>query len=100
MQVAQVGVEAAPLVGAVRLAGLDPAPQVAAPVQVHRIEVPPGDTFVGGSETTTNAISAGVMLYVATTDLIPEINGERHVAIPLTVAAGIGIFVLTRSLLP
>jgi zinc transporter ZupT len=38
------------------------------------------------------ALSAGVMCYVAATDLIPEINGEHKVSIPLTVAAGIVIF--------
>ncbi len=45
-------------------------------------------------------VSAGVMLYVAATDLIPEINGERHYSIPLAVAAGIVVFILTRALLP
>lgn len=54
----------------------------------------------GGIAPLVLAVSAGVMIYVAATDLIPEIKGEHEVSVPLTVAAGIVIFALTRAVLP
>ncbi len=44
--------------------------------------------------------SAGVLIYVAATDLIPEINVNRQVMIPLTVLLGVLLFYFTRSLVP
>jgi ZIP family zinc transporter/zinc and cadmium transporter len=45
------------------------------------------------------AISAGVLLYVAATDLIPEVNRERGVWLALMVFVGILLFYLTELLL-
>ncbi len=54
----------------------------------------------GGIAPIVLAVSAGVMTYVAATDLLPEIKGEHDISIPLTVAAGIAILVLSRAVLP
>jgi ZIP family zinc transporter/zinc and cadmium transporter len=45
------------------------------------------------------ALSAGVTLYVAATDLLPEVNKEEGTAIALTVFAGVALFWLTEHLL-
>ncbi|HYB74146.1 MAG TPA: ZIP family metal transporter [Candidatus Sulfotelmatobacter sp.] len=45
------------------------------------------------------AISAGVLLYVAATDLIPEVNRERGIWLGLMVFVGILCFYLTETLL-
>ena len=42
------------------------------------------------------ALSAGVTLYVAASDLIPEVNKTRGVRVALTVAAGVGLVILLR----
>lgn len=42
------------------------------------------------------AVSAGVTLYVAASDLIPEVNKMPGLKIALTVASGIGLVVLLR----
>ncbi len=44
------------------------------------------------------ALSAGVTLYVAASDLIPEVNKMRGLKIALTVAAGVALVVLLRLL--
>jgi len=44
------------------------------------------------------ALSAGVTLYVAASDLIPEVNKKPSRRIALTVAAGVGLVVLLRLL--
>jgi zinc and cadmium transporter len=44
------------------------------------------------------AISAGVTLYVAASDLIPEVNKKPGPRVALTVAAGVGLVVLLRLL--
>ena len=44
------------------------------------------------------AISAGVTLYVAASDLIPEVNKRPGPKIALTVAAGVGAVILLRYL--
>ena len=45
------------------------------------------------------AISAGVTLYVAASDLIPEVNKRRGVKVAFTVAAGVLMVILLRWLL-
>lgn len=55
---------------------------------------------VSGIAPAVLSVSAGVMVYVATTDLIPEIKGEHDISVPLTVAAGIAVFALSRAALP
>jgi len=45
------------------------------------------------------AVSAGVTLYVAASDLVPEVNKEEGTAIPLTVFAGVLLYYVTERLL-
>jgi zinc and cadmium transporter len=45
------------------------------------------------------AQSAGVMIYVAASDLIPEVNREKGVPVALTVFVGVLRFCLTERLL-
>jgi zinc and cadmium transporter len=45
------------------------------------------------------ALSAGVTLYVAASDLIPEVNKENETAIALTVFAGVLLYYVTERLL-
>ncbi len=45
-------------------------------------------------------ISAGVALYVAATDLVPEVNREPGIRMALVFFAGVGAFLLLRMLLP
>ena len=45
------------------------------------------------------AVSAGVTLYVAASDLVPEVNKEEGSAIALTVFAGVVLYYLTEHLL-
>jgi len=45
-------------------------------------------------------ISAGVALYVAATDLVPEVNREPGIRMALVFFAGVAAFLLLRSLLP
>jgi zinc transporter ZupT len=45
-------------------------------------------------------ISAGVALYVAATDLVPEVNREPGVRMALVFFAGVAAFLLLRMLLP
>jgi zinc transporter ZupT len=44
--------------------------------------------------------SAGVALYVAATDLVPEVNREPGIRMALVFFAGVGAFLLLRQLLP
>ncbi len=44
------------------------------------------------------ALSGGVTLYVAASDLIPEVNRMRGLRIALTVAAGVGMVIVLRWL--
>jgi ZIP family zinc transporter/zinc and cadmium transporter len=46
------------------------------------------------------AISAGVTIYVAASNLIPEIQHERSWIIPLGIALGVVVFYLAKVLLP
>jgi zinc transporter ZupT len=45
-------------------------------------------------------VSAGVALYVAATDLVPEVNREPGIRMALVCFAGVAGFLLLRSLLP
>jgi zinc transporter ZupT len=45
-------------------------------------------------------ISAGVALYVAATDLVPEVNREPGIKMALVFFAGVAAFLLLRMLLP
>ena len=45
-------------------------------------------------------VSAGVALYVAATDLVPEVNREPGIRMALVFFAGVVIFLLLRDLLP
>ena len=45
-------------------------------------------------------VSAGVALYVAATDLVPEVNREPGIRMALVFFAGVGGFLLLRLLLP
>ncbi|HEV2351116.1 MAG TPA: ZIP family metal transporter [Terriglobia bacterium] len=44
------------------------------------------------------AVSAGVTLYVAASDLIPEVNKQRGISVALTVAAGVAAVMVLRYL--
>jgi zinc and cadmium transporter len=44
------------------------------------------------------SISAGVTLYVAASDLIPEVNKRRGISVALTVAAGVAAVIVLRYL--
>jgi len=45
-------------------------------------------------------VSAGVALYVAATDLVPEVNREPGIRMALVFFAGVGAFLLLRAVLP
>jgi zinc transporter ZupT len=45
-------------------------------------------------------LSAGVAIYVAATDLVPEVNREPGIRMALVFFAGVGLFLLLRLLLP
>lgn len=45
-------------------------------------------------------LAAGCTLYVAATDLMPEVNREHGVRMALLVFAGIGLFLLVRGIAP
>ena len=45
-------------------------------------------------------LAAGCTIYVAATDLMPEVNQEHGVRMALLVFAGMGLFLLIRSLAP
>ena len=45
-------------------------------------------------------VSAGVALYVAATDLVPEVNREPGIKMALVFFAGVAGFLLLRMLLP
>ncbi len=45
-------------------------------------------------------VSAGVAIYVAATDLVPEVNREPGVRMALVFFAGVALFLLLRALLP
>ena len=45
-------------------------------------------------------ISAGVAFYVGASDLVPEVNREPGIRMALVFFAGVGAFLLLRTLLP
>jgi zinc transporter ZupT len=45
-------------------------------------------------------VSAGVAIYVAATDLVPEVNREPGIRMALVFFAGVAAFLLLRSILP
>lgn len=45
------------------------------------------------------AVSAGVMIYVAASDLMPEVNREKGIRMALMVFVGVLLFYLTEQLL-
>jgi ZIP family zinc transporter/zinc and cadmium transporter len=54
--------------------------------------------LIGGSVTYALPISTGSTLYVAATDLMPEVNREKGVKMAVVVFAGMGLFLLVRTL--
>jgi ZIP family zinc transporter/zinc and cadmium transporter len=53
---------------------------------------------VGGSESYALPISTGSTLYVAATDLMPEVNREKGVKMAFVVFAGMGLFLLLKMI--
>ena len=54
--------------------------------------------LLGGSVAYALPISTGSTLYVAATDLMPEVNREKGVKMAFVVFAGMGLFLLVRTL--
>jgi len=55
--------------------------------------------FLTGEPHEALPLAAGCTLYVAATDLMPEVNREHGVKMALLVFAGMGLFLLTKFLL-
>lgn len=55
----------------------------------------PAENWVGPAL----GVSAGSLIYVAGTDLLPEVNKRRSLLAPLGVVAGVGFFYLTHLLM-
>jgi ZIP family zinc transporter/zinc and cadmium transporter len=55
---------------------------------------------LAGSPPFALPLAAGCTLYVAATDLMPEVNREHGVKMALLVFAGMGLFLLVRALAP
>lgn len=54
--------------------------------------------LLGGSVSYALPISTGSTLYVAATDLMPEVNREKGVKMAIVVFAGIALFILVRTI--
>lgn len=54
-------------------------------------------TVFSRSMTAGLPLSAGVTLYVAASDLIPEVNRERGASVALAVFAGVGLFLVLQT---
>jgi ZIP family zinc transporter/zinc and cadmium transporter len=54
--------------------------------------------YVAGASPHALPLAAGCTLYVAATDLMPEVNQEHGVRMALLVFAGIGLFLVVRAL--
>ena len=54
---------------------------------------------LGSAVSYTLPVSAGVTLYVAATDLLPEVNEERGIRMALVVFLGVALFYLTEAAL-
>ena len=63
-------------------------------VGVLVIELAPGLVRIG------LPVSAGVALYVAATDLVPEVNREPGIRMALVFFAGVAGFLLLRMMMP
>ncbi len=55
---------------------------------------------ITGAKSEALPLAAGCTLYVAATDLMPEVNREHGVKMALLVFAGMGLFLLVRALAP
>jgi zinc and cadmium transporter len=56
--------------------------------------------YAAGSPPFALPLAAGCTLYVAATDLMPEVNREHGVKMALLVFAGMGFFLLVRAIAP
>jgi ZIP family zinc transporter/zinc and cadmium transporter len=54
--------------------------------------------MIGGSVAYALPISTGSTLYVAATDLMPEVNREKGMKMAFVVFAGMGLFLLVRMI--
>ena len=54
--------------------------------------------LLGGSVTYALPLSTGATLYVAATDLMPEVNREKGMKMAIVVFAGMGLFLLLRTI--
>jgi zinc transporter ZupT len=78
--------------GASRLVG------IAAMAAVHSSATARGGITAASTVSCGLALSGGVTLYVAASDLIPEVNKMPGLMIAVTVAAGVGLVILLRLL--
>ena len=56
--------------------------------------------YAAGAPSSALPLAAGCTLYVAATDLMPEVNREHGVKMALLVFAGMGLFLLMRAIAP
>lgn len=54
--------------------------------------------LVGGSVSYALPLATGATLYVAATDLMPEVNREKGMKMAIVVFAGMGLFLLLRTI--
>ena len=54
--------------------------------------------LLGGSVPYALPVSTGATLYVAATDLMPEVNHEKGIKMAIVVFAGMGLFLLLRTI--
>jgi len=54
--------------------------------------------LLGGSVSYALPVSTGATLYVAATDLMPEVNHEKGIKMAIVVFAGMGLFLLLRTI--
>jgi zinc transporter ZupT len=59
-----------------------------------------GAFFITGKRLEALPLAAGCTLYVAATDLMPEVNREHGVKMALLVFAGMGLFLVVKALAP
>ena len=85
----------------VRSTGHPPARALAASALLGAATVIGVAVFYGlGAPSFALPLAAGCTLYVAATDLMPEVNREHGVKMALLVFAGMGLFLLVRALAP
>lgn len=56
--------------------------------------------YAAGTPAFALPVAAGCTLYVAATDLMPEVNREHGVKMALLVFAGMGLFLIVRAIVP